>query len=310
VLDSWGLDDALLHQTNPGLIVVRMPAFGIGGPWRDRTGFAQTMEQASGLAWVTGHPDGPPQGPSGVCDPLAGAHATFALEVALAVRDRTGEGLLVEVPMVLGALNVAAEQLVEYSAYGVLAQRTGNRSASAVPQNLYRTADPDDGLGGPRVAISVETDQQWEALVGALGDPDWARVAGLACFAGRKAAENEIDAQLARWCAERPVREIVDLLWAVGVPVGRVAMPHEPDLPQFLHRGFFESVEHPRHGSTVVAGLPVRFQRDRYPVHRRRAPMLGEHNRYVVTELLGMTTDEYEDLEADHVIGKGMCGDG
>ncbi|GAA1838420.1 CoA transferase [Pseudonocardia ailaonensis] len=310
VLDSWGLSADLLHQTNPGLILVRMPAFGLTGPWRDRTGFAQTMEQASGMAWVTGFPDGSPQVPSGVCDPLAGAHAAFALQVALAVRDRTGEGLLVEVPMVASALNATAEQLVEYTAHGVLAQRLGNRSPSAAPQNLYRSSDPGDGLGGPLVAVSVETDEQWDALATALGAPEWTRSPELATFPGRKAQEDVLDACLAAWCAERTVDEIVALLWGAGVPVGRVAMPHEPEPVQFDHRGFFESVEHPVEGSTVVAGSPVLFSRDRYPAHRRRAPMLGEHNRYVVNALLGMTADEYAGLEADGVIGRGVRTDG
>jgi crotonobetainyl-CoA:carnitine CoA-transferase CaiB-like acyl-CoA transferase len=310
VLDAWGLGHEVLRQTNPGLIVVRMPAFGLAGPWRDRTGFAQTMEQASGMAWVTGFPDGAPQVPSGVCDPLAGAHAAFALQVALAVRDRTGEGMLVEVPMVASALNVAAEQVVEYAAYGALAHRTGNRSPAMAPQNLYRTSDPPDGLGGPRVAISVETDAQWSVLVAALGDPAWATRAELATVDGRKAHEDELDARLATWCAQHTVAEILELLWAAGVPTGRVAMPHEPELAQFTAREFYEQVQHPREGTTVVAGWPVRFSRDRYPMHRRRAPMLGEHNRYVVTELLGMTADEYASLEAEQVIGKGLNPDG
>ncbi|MEU7815947.1 CoA transferase [Pseudonocardia sp. NPDC049154] len=310
VLEAWGLDHEVLRQTNPGLIVVRMPAFGLAGPWRDRTGFAQTMEQASGMAWVTGFPDGPPQVPSGVCDPLAGAHAAFALQVALAVRDRTGEGMLVEVPMVASALNVAAAQVVEYAAHGVLVHRTGNHSPCAAPQNLYRTRDPEDGLGGPRVAISVETDAHWSALVGALGGPQWALGPELATFAGRKAREEDLDTRLAAWCAEHTVTEIVELLWTAGVPVGRVAMPHEPESDQFASREFFERVEHPWEGTTLVAGSPVRFSRDRYRMHRRRAPMLGEHNRYVVTELLGMTADEYAGLEAEQVIGKGLCPDG
>lgn len=310
VLDGWGLGHEVLRQTNPGLIVVRMPAFGLAGPWRDRTGFAQTMEQASGMAWVTGFPDGSPQVPSGVCDPLAGAHAAFALQVALAVRDRTGEGMLVEVPMVASALNVVAEQVVEYAAYGVLAHRTGNRSPSAAPQNLYQTADPHDGLGGPRVAISVETDEQWTALVRALGSPEWALDPELRTFVGRKAHEEELDTRLAAWCVTRTVAEIVELLWTTGVPVARVAMPHEPEPDQFTAREFFEQVEHPLEGTTLVAGWPVRLSRDRYPMHRRRAPMLGEHNRYVVTELLGMTADEYALLGTEQVIGEGLRPDG
>ena len=73
-----------------------MPAFGLGGPWRDHTGFAQTMEQMSGLAWLTGHVDDQPRIQRGPCDPLAGMHAAFAFLVALARRDASGEGVHVE----------------------------------------------------------------------------------------------------------------------------------------------------------------------------------------------------------------------
>ena len=133
VLDGWDL------ELRPDQIVVRMPAFGLDGPWRDRTGFAMTMEQVSGLAWLTGRADGPPVTLLGPCDPVGGAHATIALLGALAHRDRTGEGMLVEVPMVASALNMAAEQVITYSATGVRLERNGNRGTDpAVVQNLYR----------------------------------------------------------------------------------------------------------------------------------------------------------------------------
>ena len=69
-----------------------MPAFGLSGPWRDNVGFAQTMEQISGLAWITGHADDQPRIQRGPCDPLAGMHAAFATQVALAEREKSGRG--------------------------------------------------------------------------------------------------------------------------------------------------------------------------------------------------------------------------
>ena len=84
VMEQFGLGWDRLKEVNPRLVMVRMPAFGLDGPWRDRTGFAQTMECMSGMAWVTGFPDGPPVLPRGPCDPLAGLHAVFATLVALA----------------------------------------------------------------------------------------------------------------------------------------------------------------------------------------------------------------------------------
>ena len=101
VLDSFGLGWDAIHAANPRTIMVRMPAFGLAGPWRDRPGFAQTMEQATGMAWMTGHLDGPPIIPRGVCDPVAGLHAAFAAIAALAVRDRTEVGMQIESATIL-----------------------------------------------------------------------------------------------------------------------------------------------------------------------------------------------------------------
>ena len=109
-------------------------------------------------------------------DPLAGTHGTIALLLALEYRRRTGKGMRIESPMVFGALNVAAEQVIEYSAHGNLLNRDGDRSPRAVPQGVYRTADPlPDGQQDRWVLISVATDQQWAALRQVLGDPSWAR---------------------------------------------------------------------------------------------------------------------------------------
>src|SRR5699024_104254 len=83
VMDHFGLTAEALLGINPRLVVARMPAFGLDGAWRDRVGFAPTMEQIAGLAWVTGLPDGPPVAPRGACDPLAGAHAALAVLAAL-----------------------------------------------------------------------------------------------------------------------------------------------------------------------------------------------------------------------------------
>ena len=118
--EQFGLDWPSIQSLNPRTILVRMPAFGLSGPWRDHVGFAQTMEQISGLAWLTGHPHDQPRIQRGPCDPLAGTHAAFATLVALAERERTGTGHLVECAMVEGALNAAAEQIVEYGAHGVV----------------------------------------------------------------------------------------------------------------------------------------------------------------------------------------------
>ena len=149
--------------------MIRMPAFGLDGEWRDRPGFATTMEQLAGMCWTTGYPDGPPVNPGGVGDPIAGTHAVLATLVALDERDRTGTGVMVEAPLIEPALNVAAEAIVEAGAYGTVLERMGNRSRTAAPQNTYPAAGDDQWL-----ALAIETDEQWRALGAVLGHPTWA----------------------------------------------------------------------------------------------------------------------------------------
>ena len=160
VMDHFGLTADALLAINPRLVVARMPAFGLDGPWRDRVGFAPTMEQIAGLAWVTGLADGPPIPPRGACDPLAGVHAAFAVTAALCFADRTGEGQLVELPMIETVLNVTAIQPMEAEVFGVTLSRRGNRGHGWAVQNLYRCAGDDDWI-----AVTVRTDDQWQALV-------------------------------------------------------------------------------------------------------------------------------------------------
>jgi crotonobetainyl-CoA:carnitine CoA-transferase CaiB-like acyl-CoA transferase len=141
-MDQFGLGADVLLELNPRLLMVRMPAFGLTGPWRDRVGFAPTMEQIAGLAWVTGLPDGLPVAPRGACDPLAGTHAAFALLAALEFTERTGRGQLVEVPMIESVLNVTAVQTMEYETFGAILERRGNRGSPGVkPVQWFATQD-------------------------------------------------------------------------------------------------------------------------------------------------------------------------
>jgi crotonobetainyl-CoA:carnitine CoA-transferase CaiB-like acyl-CoA transferase len=125
VLEQFGLDYDVVRRIRPDVVMLRMPAFGLTGPWRDRPGFAQTMEQLTGMAWVTGYEGGPPIIPGGVVDPTVGTHAALALLAALDHRARTGEGQLVEVPLVEVATAVTAEQVIRYSVDGTLLGRRG-----------------------------------------------------------------------------------------------------------------------------------------------------------------------------------------
>ena len=305
VLDQIGLDFAAVQEIRPDAVMLRMPGFGLDGPWRDNPAFAYAIESASGLSWLTGYPDRPPYEPYSVGDPNAGVHAFNALLLALEHRRRTGEGVLVEAAMVDAALSISAEQVIEYSAYGALLERAGNRGPTAAPQNLYRAADIDEfGRLDCWVAIAVVTDEQWVRLRGALGSPSWATDPALSAASGRCARHDLIDERLAAWCEPRSADDIVATLWDAGVPVAKVMQPHrQTELDQLAFRGFFEEVEHPVNGRARLSTVPMRFSGWSGPFHTDPAPTLGQHNHELLAEL-GLTPSEVADLEASGVIGR------
>lgn len=303
VVEGFGLDWSAVHALNPRTIMVRMPAFGLDGPWRDNVGFAQTMEQMTGLAWLTGHVDDQPRILRGPCDPLAGTHAAFATLVALAEREVNGEGALLECAMVEGALNAAAEQIVEASAHGRVLQREGNRSPAAAPQNLYACRGDDRWL-----ALSVATDAQWRALVDVLGHPTWAKDPTLATHAGRRAGHDRLDAEIGAWAASRELDDAVAVLVAAGVPAAPVVDPRTTHShPQMRARGFYETMDHPVVGQHPVCTVPFRTVGQARWL-RSPAPTLGQHNREILSGLLGLAEGEIETLEADGVIGSRPVG--
>lgn len=308
VFDGFGLSWDELRDRKPDLVQVRMPAFGLDGPWRDRTGFAMTMEQVSGMAWLSGFPEHTPGALFGPCDPGAGLHALVGLLAALEHRRSTGEGRLVECPMVLGALNVAAEQVIEHSTSGVRLDRMGNRGLAAAPQNMYRAADHDDDLDQHRfVAIAVETDDQWHGLQRALGSPTWAAEDRLASAEGRRAAHDEIDARIEGWCGARSADDAVDSLLSCGVPAAVVVHPSAQMGWQHLReRGFFETVDHPVHGESLHVTYPFRLPGMAVPMHRMPPPLLGQHNREVFEQLLGLDAAQVDSLEDAGVIGTAL----
>jgi crotonobetainyl-CoA:carnitine CoA-transferase CaiB-like acyl-CoA transferase len=282
--------------------MVRMPAFGLDGPWRDRPGFAQTMEQVTGLAWLTGHVDDQPRIQRGPCDPNGGMHAVVGALVALELRDRTGVGSLVESTMFEAALNISAELIVEWTKYGNALTREGSRSPWAAPQGVYATDTRERWL-----VLSVATDEQWSALVDALGRPDWATDPALRTHEGRRAAHDLLDEKLGAWAAETDLDKAVDLLVLAGVPAApAVDARRTSEHPQYVARGYYEYPEHPVIGVRGHPSVPFRFASVDHWL-RRAAPTLGQHNHEILTDL-GLSEEEIAALEADDLIGTRPLG--
>jgi crotonobetainyl-CoA:carnitine CoA-transferase CaiB-like acyl-CoA transferase len=312
VMDHFGLGWETLHARNPRLVMTRMPAWGLDGPWRDRVGFAPNVEQVSGLAWLTGYPD-LPLVVRGACDPFGGMHAAFATLLALLHREETGLGQLVELPLVEPALNAAAEQVIEWTKHGVLLPRLGNRGPYAAPQGVYRcrnvrmAPDPNRTFGDSEtswLAVAVATDAQWEGLRRALGNPPALRDPALATAAGRHAAHDAIDRALSAWCAQRSCTDAESALLAAGVPAAACIDAHAllPN-PQLAARRGYTTLAHPVSGATRYPELPLQFSAWPRPLRRTPPPTLGQHNDEVLREL-GLSAAEIAELRAKRVIGE------
>lgn len=281
VTEGWGITWEAIHARNPRTIFIRVPAYGTEGPWRDRVGFAMTMEQVSGLANRTGRPDGPPMVPRGPVDTIAGMHAVFAAVMALVERDRLGEGQLVELPLIEGALQAAAEQVVEYSAYGNVLTRTGNQSPAARFQGVFRSQGHDEW-----VAISCETDDQLAALTGIVG----------------AAADDELADLVEAWTAARSAELASATCWRAGVPSAPCVHFNDSGAsPQHDHRRFLQWFRHPVTGWTPYPGYPWTIDGAHQSLGGP-APVLGEHNHSVLAGL-GLDEAAIAALEADGVTG-------
>jgi hypothetical protein len=199
VITPWGLSgpwagagrpsSELTIQAESGSLSLRglpnrpplMTGSSLSGPRRDMVGYAQTVEQFSGLCWRTGYPDADPHNPSGPADPIAAANSLFALALALLTARRTGRGTLVKSPLAEAALVMAGQQVITWTAAGVLLERRGNRDTAAAPQGVFPTAEPERW-----VALTVADDVQWRALADLAGRADWAGDATLATADGRR----------------------------------------------------------------------------------------------------------------------------
>jgi crotonobetainyl-CoA:carnitine CoA-transferase CaiB-like acyl-CoA transferase len=295
-----------MARLHPDTVYVRMPAFGLDNPWRDRPAFQHTIEPLAGLAWISGYPDADPL-PIMVCDALGGVHAAFALLCGIRQRERTGTGVHVEVRLSEVAAAIAAEQSVTASATGVVLRRIGNRHRRCGPQGVYACARRDDAPSW--IAISVDTDDQWRSLrvlVAARRPDDAGALDAFDTLDARRGAADAIDDALARWCAELEIVDVASLLERAGIPYAIVAAGSELLAnEQLAARSFFTRLVHPVCGELAYPGLPMQITRLATPVPcdpRSAAPLLGEHDG-LVESLLGMTADEARRLRDLGVTG-------
>lgn len=297
-LEKLGVGHEILLERNPRLVVVRMPPLGRDGPDAQVTGLGSQFEGFIGISEAQGYSDETNPVASLHMDAASGPAAASALLMGIIRRRRTGLGGLVEVPQAENLVNHHGETFTAAGMYEQDPERLGNRHHRWAPQGVYPTSD-DDGW----IALSVRNDAEWEALVELMGNPKWARTESLRHEAGRRQAHDLIDEHLARWTVEHGKYDLFNQLQQVGVPAGPVLTEADAyNDPHLRDRGFFVELTHPRAGTHDHPGRLFTMSVTP-PELWRAAPVLGQDNRYVYQELLGVDDAEYLELEADGHIG-------
>jgi len=298
-MDRLGLGYEVAKSLNPEIIMATTCLFGQYGPAANLAGYGYHAAAISGFYEITGWDDRPPGGPwNAYTDTVAPRFLTTTLLAALDHRRRTGQGQYIDQAQMESALHFQSPWLLDVQLSGQSPRRRGNMDPTRSPHDAYRCAGNDQWC-----AIAVETNEQWDRLRTALGNPSWAAAPELADLDGRHINKALIDDRLSDFTRQHAPGEVMRLLQEAGVPAGMVqrSSDHLQD-PQLAHRDFFRPLHHPEMGEVPYEGHQYRINGyDNGP--RMPAPCLGEHTFEVLTEILGFSADR----AAEVLIG-GACG--
>ena len=300
VMANFGLEYAELKRVNPSIIMIRMPAFGLQGPYAHYPGNGGTTEPMTGMTSLLGYKDGVPLS-SGIMhtDAIGGEMGFAALLIALHHRHRTGQGQEIELSQQEAAISFIGDHVVDYTMTGRVPQRQGNRDRWMAPHGNYRCKGEDSW-----VAISVRSDAEWQRLCILMGRQELAEDARFLKTEERLANADALDRLVEDWTLDKEAYPIMELLQGQGIPCAPVLKASEVlDSPQLQARGFFETVHHPEAGTHQMPGMPWRLSRTPGSI-RLPAPCLGEHSRRVLMEHLGLTETDLADLEQRGITGQ------
>jgi benzylsuccinate CoA-transferase BbsF subunit len=297
-MEKLGLGAAQLLARKPSLIVVTSALFGQTGPQRSYPGFGGQGSAIAGFNHMTGWPDREAIGPyATTTDSLSPRYVALLVAAALLERSRSGRGQHIDVAQIETGVYSLSEMVVRCSANGESPARAGNREDGAAPHGVYPCAGDDAWI-----AIAVTREDEWQALVAAMGNPAWARDARFATAAGREANQDDLDAKLAEWTRGFGAYLLMAQLQEAGVKAGVVQHLDEVlQDPQLAHRHHFVPLDH-----AVLGVLP--YERSGFRLSASpggfddSGPLLGEDNDLVLGDLLGLSPEEIEQLVADEVI--------
>ncbi len=300
VMEKLGLPYSAVAAINPRMIMISMPSFGSDGPECETRGYGNTVEAMSGVTGLMGYHDSPQRYTlsNALGDPVGGLHGAFALLAALHERSRTGRGQWIELAQVEALIPFVTREMLEYQFTGAVPKPRGNRHPEHAPHGIYRAAGEEAWI-----AIACESDSQWKDLAGALSLDHLISDDRFADARRRKINEDALDSELSRAIADLSADDCVERLRDAGVLVAPVnSAPAVMADAQLQGRDYFVAIDRAVVGTHLypgaVANLPETPLCDDAP-----APLLGEHNRAVFSDVLAMNDAEIAELEDGGIIG-------
>jgi len=298
VMANFGLHYEALKEIKPDIIMCSLSGYGQNGPMRDYAGYGMGLEPASGVASITGYKDGPPMR-SGLSftDPYSGFLGAGAILTAIQYRRRTGKGQYIDLSEQEAAIPIMGAALAEYQMTGRVKERIGDRSDWAAPQGCYRCAGDDRWA-----VISCSDDAEFGRMAGAMGHGEWKEDPRFATVLARRQNHDTLDELITAWTSARDHYDVMHTLQCAGVKAGAVLDGKEILFdPHFKARGQFDVVDQPLLGKRLIPRhVAAKFGRFEAKA-RSHAPLLGEHNAEVLTEL-GYSAEEITKLQEDGAI--------
>ncbi|MEZ5099883.1 MAG: CoA transferase [Thermoleophilia bacterium] len=298
-LERYGLGPDVLHEINPGLVIVRTTGFGQTGPYAKLPGFGTLAESISGFAYINGWPDKPPAlPPFALGDGVAALTGTFSAMFALWWREHggNGRGQVIDLSIYEPLFWLLGPQSLIYDQLGIVQERTGNAAPFTAPRNAYQAKD------GRWLGLSASAQSIAERVMHIVGRPELVDEPWFANHAGRIEHAEELDAIIQGWIGERTTEEV---LAAFAESEGAIAPIYSiADIfqdPQYAARDTITTIEHPQLGPLRMPNVIPRMTgtpgRIRHP-----GAALGEHNHEIFVGELGVSEQEFAELKAEGVI--------
>ncbi|QIJ62130.1 CoA transferase [Streptomyces sp. JB150] len=292
-LEKWDLGWPELSAANPRLVLARVTGFGQFGPYAHRPGFGTLAEAMSGFAAITGEPDAPPTlPPFGLADSIAGLATAYAVLTALAARDRTGEGQVVDMALIEPILTVLGPHPLWYDQLGHVQPRTGNRSQNNAPRNTYRTAD------GTWVAVSTSANSIAERVMRLVGRPDLIEQPWFATGADRARHSDVLDEAVGSWIVRHTRAEVLAAFEKAEAAVAPIQDVRDVMTdPQYAALGTITTVDDLELGPLRMQNVLFRLSATPGAIRWAGRPH-GADTETVLTEA-GLTPDELAALRAE-----------